>query len=627
MENRFGVKDFFLFAFVAVLIVLVVLAMKQFDRQYQEVLLIKNKTNELTSDVVDLRRRIGSGGFVPANRGSTGQGSGAGQPAARDMDVFKYLVKAEARPDFARGDWFVDNFGTKVGKLTPLLATDVYQRWVEYLVIESLAVRDPYTLKYVPRVAWKWDLSEDGLEMVFHLRDDVVFSDGKPLTADDVVFTFDFIRNPAVDASRSRAYLTMLKEVLKVDDYTVKFTFTEPYYLNFDTISGTGILAKHFYSKYAPNDFNQLVGLMFGSGPYRLESPDGWAPGKPIVLIRNERYWGVPATFNRMRFAEIQEESAQMVMYGNREFDSIFCTADMFDKLKADQRIMQFSNAFEYPSPYRGYSYIGWNQARRGSGRPEPTHFADKRVRQAMTMLIDRERLLREVFKGYGKVATGPFAPGNPQADPEIKPWPFDIERAKALLAEAGYRDINGDGVLDGPDGKPFKFTLLYPSGAEIYEKLILFFRDSFARAGIVMEPDRQDWPVLVDRLNKSNFEAVTLGWSSTPESDPYQIFHSDQIKDEGDNRTNYINKDLDVAINKARRTMVTEERMKVWNEVHRIIHEDQPYTFLINRPYLRVMDKRIQNVEPAAVGLNYEYLAGGIMPWYVPTSQQKHQQ
>ncbi len=626
MENRFGVKDFFLFALVGVLIVLVVLAMKQFDRQYQEVLLIKNKTNELTSDVVELRRRIGSGGSFQANPGS-GQASASGQPAARDMEVFKHMVKAESNPNFARGDWFVDNFGTKVGKLTPLLATDVYQRWVEYLVIESMGVRDPYTLKYVPRLAWKWDLSDDGLEMVFYLRDDVVFSDGTPMTADDVVFTFDFIRNPGVDASRTRSYLTMLKEVIKVDDYTVKFTFTEPYYLNFDTISGIGILSKQFYGKYEPNDFNQRVGLMFGSGPYRLESPDGWAPGKPIVLIRNERYWGVPGTFNRMRFAEIQEEAAQMVMYGNREFDSIFCTAEMFDKLKADQRIMAFSNAFNYPSPYRGYSYIGWNQARRDSGRLEPTHFADKRVRQAMTMLIDRERLLREVFRGYGKVATGPFAPGNPQADPEIAPWPFDVERAKALLAEAGFRDINGDGVLDGPDGKPFRFKLLYPSGAEVYEKLILFFRDSFARAGIVMEPDRQDWPVLVDRLNKSNFEAVTLGWSSTPESDPYQIFHSDQIKDEGDNRTNYINKDLDSAISRARRTMVTDDRMKVWNEVHRIIHEDQPYTFLINRPYLRVMDKRIQNVEPAAVGLNYEYLAGGMMPWYVPTSQQKHQQ
>jgi peptide/nickel transport system substrate-binding protein len=132
---------------------------------------------------------------------------------------------------------------------------------------------------------------------------------------------------------------------------------------------------------------------------------------------------------------------------------------------------------------------------------------------------------------------------------------------------------------------------------------------------------------VLVDRLNKSDFDAAMLGWSSVPESDPYQIFHSSQIGDSGDNRTHYVNKDLDKLIDQARRTMDVDARMKLWNEVHKILHEDQPYTFITNRPYLRLMNKRVKNVEKAAVGLNWEYLNGGTIPWYVPLNEQRYTQ
>jgi peptide/nickel transport system substrate-binding protein len=323
----------------------------------------------------------------------------------------------------------------------------------------------------------------------------------------------------------------------------------------------------------------------------------------------------------------VQEEAAQMVMYGNQETDNILCTPEVYRKLTADKRVMEFSNAMEYPSPYRGYGYIGWNQKRKVDGVDKPTHFADKRVRQAMTMLIDRERMVKDIYLGYATVASGPFAPKGPQSDPTVKPLPYDPEGAKKLLAEAGFKDSNGDGVIDGPDGKPLRFTLLYPSGADIYEKLVRFVKDNLAVGGVVMDLDRQDWPVLVDRLNKSDFEAAMLGWSSVPESDPYQIFHSSQIGDSGDNRTNYVNPELDKTIDEARRTMDTAQRMKLWNKVHSILAEDQPYTFMVNRPYLRLIHNRIKNVKTSGVGLNYEYLNGGVIPWFVPTNEQRYTQ
>jgi peptide/nickel transport system substrate-binding protein len=626
MENRFGVKDFFLFALLLGLIVTVVLAMVQFDRQYEEIQKIKKAVNDQTSDLNSIKRQLASG-VVTRTGGDSGAAKGDGEKADLSDLYFKYMREAEAMPGFARGDWLVDNFGTKIGKLTPFLATDVYQRYVELLVMDSLAGRDPFTLEYVPKVARSWEISDDGLKMTFHMRPEVVFSDGSPMTADDVVFTFDWIRNPEVDAARERSYLTMLKDVKAEGDHTVVFTFTEPYFLNFGTVAGTPILSRKFFGRFTPNEFNEKVGLMFGSGPYKLEDPENWTPGKLVELVRNDRYWGVPPTFNRIVFREVQEESAQMVMYGNKETDTILCTPEVYEKLRADARIMSFSEALEYPSPYRGYAYIGWNQKRKVSGQDVSTPFADKRVRQAMTMLIDRPRMVKEIYLGYANVASGPFAPNGPQSDPSIQPHPYDPEKARALLAEAGYIDRNKDGVVEDASGKPLKFTLLYPSGADIYEKIVRFLKDNLARGGVVLELDRQDWPVLVDRLNKSDFDAVILGWSSVPESDPYQVFHSSQIGDNGDNRTSYINPELDQVIDQARRTVDTEARMKLWNRVHAILHEDQPYTFLVNRPYLRLMNKRIHNVKKSAVGLNYEYLNGGTIPWFVPLDQQRYTQ
>jgi peptide/nickel transport system substrate-binding protein len=471
-------------------------------------------------------------------------------------------------------------------------------------------------------------VSEDGLRMKFFLRRGVEFSDGEPLDADDVLFTFNWIRNEAVAADRDRAFLTKLKDVTKIDDLTVEFTFSEFYYLNFSTIAGTSIMAEHFYSRFKPQEFNEKTGLLIGSGPYRLQNPETWTPGQPVEIVRNDRYWGEPPTFDRIVYKEIQGESTEMVIYGNQNHDIIRCTPAMYEKLLADQRVMAFSNHLKYPSIYKGFLYCGWNQARRQDGKDVPTLFADKRVRRAMTMLVDRERMAKDIFRDYYTVASGPFAPQSPQSDPNVKAWPYDEAGAKALLKEVGFEDRNRDGVLEGPDGKQqFRFKLVYPSGNESWEKVVLFMKDNYARAGIILEPDKLDWPVMVQRLNEGDFEAITLGWSSSPESDPYQIYHSDAMKGQGDNRTHYSNPELDRTIDQARTTVDKAARMKLWQQVHRILHEDQPYTFLFNRPELRLWNNRIQNVVPSTVGLNYEQLNGGVIPWFVPSDKQRYTQ
>jgi peptide/nickel transport system substrate-binding protein len=650
MENRFGVKDFFLFLLVGGLIVLVIVAMFQFDRQYQQVIQIKQRQDELTGDIVAVRRQLAQGITV-------GGGSVASQ-SPEAMEVFQPLVKAEQMPGFSRGDWLVDNFGTKIGRLTPLVSTDLYQQWVEARVMEGLVVRDANTLKYVPLLAESWDdkdltgewekyvkpLRDRGLtndqiaeairedrkaplaqEIVFNLRKGVTFSDGTPLTAHDVVFTFEWIQNPEVNAPRARAYFVSLKEVKANSDQEVVFRFSAPYYGNFEQVGSTSIMSKKFYSRFTPSQFNERTGLLIGTGPYKLEDSENWSPGKPVELVRSVRYWGVPPTFDRLVYREIEDEAAEMVMFGNGELDLLSCVPEQYEKLLKDERIVKMSQHYKYPSPLNGYTYIGWNQMRRSGEKQTPTAFADKRVRQAMTFAIDRERIAREVMLGYATVASGPFDPASPQSSPDVKPWPHDEAKAKSMLKDSGFVDRNGDGVIDGPDGQPFRFKLSYPSGSAVTQRIVLFLKDSFARAGITAEPEPLDWPVLLDRIKRGDYEACMLGWGGVVESDPFQIFHSSQIKDQGDNRTHYINKQLDELIERARRTLDEEARMKLWHQVHQILHEDQPYTFMFNRPSLVFINGRIQNVSITKLGMSNLRLYPLPNPWFVPKNQQRY--
>lgn len=634
MENRFALKDFFIILLLVVIIVMVGLAMVQYDRQWREIQELQTKTNSLTNDLTQIRNLLASGaGAVrqapvrttgPANGGGTATaagGDGSDAHANAGVDPFVRLHEARANPDFAEGDWLIDNFGTNLKKITPIVSSDVYAAWVQCRVLESLAYRDPHTLEHTPLLAQGWTISPDGLTITFDLRPGVVFSDGVPFTADDVVFTFEWIKNPAVAAARARAYLEKLESVTKEGDYRVVFKFKEFYALNFTAIGEQLIIPKHFYSKFPPSVFNDAPGLMLGTGPHRLGSPESWRPGDQLVLYKNERYWGVPPAFNRIVFLEVQEEVAIETLFRNRQLDILGAMPEQYQKLLKDKSITDRAKNYDFYGPTGGYTYIAWNQ-KRGDA---VTVFADQRVRQAMTLLLDRERLANEIWHGYAQPASGPFYPFGPQHNPEIQPWPYDPERGMALLREAGFEDRNKDGVLEDATGRPFRFAYTYSSGNALSERLALFFRDSYARAGIRLDLDAVEWSQLLDKLDRRDFDAVSLGWSASVETDPYQMFHSSQMQDQGDNRMSYASPRLDKALEEARVTVDEDARMKKWHEVHKVLHEEQPYTFLLNRKGLRFIDSRIKNVQTTKMGLNWIRDDLTMLPWYVPQAQQLH--
>lgn len=638
MENRFTIKDLFLTFLMLAVIGVVILAMFQYDRQWDTLKQLQKQADEqnkvaaeqtrLLSDIRGLLEKSVSSGAVltpSPTRDAVSVPQPATQPAgtfaSAKGDPFKYIDEAVRKPDYARGDWLVENFGAKVGKLTPMLSSDVYGSVVQNRVMEQLAYRDPETFEWVPQLATDWKISEDGLVATITLRRGVTFSDGAPFSAEDVVFTVNWALNPDVEAPRWRAGLEPLEKIEKTGDYEVVFTFKRPYFEWQNIALGMSPLSKAFYGRFTPKQFNEHVGLLIGTGPYRLRDPEGWRPGSGIELIRNERYWGTPAPFNRIYYREVEEDAAELTMFRNGELDRFGAQPEQYDMLKEEPTIQQHNNRYEYFFRDGGYTYIAWNQSRVG----KPTFFADKRVRQAMTLLIDRQRIVNDVFRGYGKLAVGPFGVSSLQNDPEIQPWPYDVKKAIALLAEVGFKSRNDRGVLVNADGAEFRFKLTYSNANPLTEKIVLQIKDSLARAGIIMEQEPTDWPVMVKKLDTRDFDAITLGWTGGIETDIYQMFHSSQIKDGADNFMSYSNPELDAAIEEARKTVDSDLRMPIWRKAHRILHEDQPYTFLIFGKSLAFMDKRFQNVRETRSGLNYFGQDTMPIPWYVPRAMQKH--
>ncbi len=622
MENRFTIKDFFLFVAIGLLLLVVLLTMYQIDRQWQKLAEMETVLKEQAQDVrrlsqsyAELQRRVAAGAAVTSPL-AVGQGGGAIPPA------FRRAKAVTERPDYAEGDWLVRAFGNSLKTITPLVSTDAYAAAVQNYVLESLLQRDPETLKWQGALAERWTVSDDGKRIVFDLRHDVHFSDGEPLTAEDVVFTFDFIMNPKIAAPRERAYYEKIAAVKALGPYRVEFRFKEPYFDSLALAGGMAILARHFYAPYLkdPEAFNQSKGLLFGSGPYRLPDPKGWTPDVGLVeLERNPRYWGpVQPSFDKMLWKIIENQTARLASYRNGEIDVYGARPLEYKRLRNDRDLMSRSIALEYLSPTSGYSYIGWNQRRGG----KPTWFADKRVRQAMTYLTDRRRIVDEIMLGYAEIAVGPFSPQSRQHARDLEPRPFDLAKAKALLAEAGFADRDGDGVLEDRDGRPFRFELVFFQDNEDTRRIVLFLKDLYARAGVQLVPKPAEWSVMLDLLRKRDFDAITLGWTGSVEGDLYQIFHSSQMKPEADNFVSYANPRLDQLIEQARRTVDEDQRMPLWQAAERILYEDQPYTFLMRRKSLVFIDKRMHNVEVTPLGLNVSETPIG---WYVPAPLQKY--
>ena len=672
MQNRFTVKDFFYMLIGVVACVLIFLSITATNREAENVARVddnlsnqhatlsslnesikaqQSAINELRDAVQDLE--ISGGGIDPAvlerilgqmsqsaaaNPDAPGTSGSPTTVAAGDFQpgynprntnpIHTDTQNNEGRPqewqvapdadlpeDFAPGDELIYVWPSDAQKLVPLVATDAYSRRVfwytlEYLVNFNLDAPFPYT----PGLARAWQVTDEGMTLTFHINEKARWWDGTPVTAEDVVFTWDSIMNEKMDTAHLRSYIADNVESWEaIGERTVQFRMKQPY---FDAVGICGnlvtIIPKHVYGDYDAETWSKdLQDVCRGSGPFILEE---WKKNEAIILVRNENYWGPKPSIDRMTIRIIQNDLPALQEFKAENVDVFAPTGEQWIANKDSEWVRDRSvTTRQYYTPRGGYLYIGYNLRK--------PHFADKRTRQALTMLIDRQAFIDSVYEGQGRIITGPFFILSDQYDKTIEPWPFDPERAQSLLREVGWEDTDGDGIIDKDldgDGKrdPFEVTYLVPSGGSTGEKIQRFVQEAFLVGGIKVNLDQLEWSVFLERVDTRQYDMVTLSWTGSPESDPHQIWHSDSEPNRGSNHVGFINEEADRAIERARGELDYDTRMALWHKFHRILHEEQPYTFITARPARYFAHERFRNVMPRDYRPYFP-------EWYAPAAEQ----
>jgi len=581
MNGRSGLVTFFLFLFLAVMILLQVLSMVQSDRLYERLNLLLERLS--SAEVVRVTRE--------------------GQEAKRaDLPGEEYPGD--------EGDWLVWSLPGEIRTLNLLnVDSTLDTRYiVSSTIIESLFEQDLDTdkVKLKPKLAEKMDISENGLEITITLKDDIYFSDGVPVTADDVIFTFETMMNPKIDCADLRNYFDNITEVVKLDNRRIKFVMRERYWKTIGVIGGFYVFPKHIYQFNDPDEFNKRISNPVGSGPYIFEK---WNVGQQIVLKRNENYWGKKPNIKKIVFKFISNATACLQALRSHDIDMFEPGSEQVTDMPKDPQFAKEFSTIIFWDPSFGYWYIGWNQER--------PFFKDRRVRQAMTCLTDRETMVEHLTRGKGAVVTGTFYIYGKQNNPSIQPWPYDIKKAAALLDEAGWVDTNRDGIRD-KDGIPFRFKYSYVAGNVSAEQMARLLKDEAAKVGVEVIPSPMEWSIFIGNVNDRNFDAVELMWGGVIEEDPYQIFHSSQIQGRGSNFVSFNNPQADELIERARRELDEEKRYALYHQFHRLLHEEQPYTFLMTRPRYYFIDRRFENVIVHKLGIDP-------LEWYVPTEKQRY--
>ncbi len=278
--------------------------------------------------------------------------------------------------------------------------------------------------------------------------------------------------------------------------------------------------------------------------------------------------------------------------------------------MSKDEDFIKKYHCLSYWHPGVGYAWIGWNQDR--------PFFKERKVRLAMTHIIDREKIIQYIIKNpKAIIPTGDAYVHGPQYDSSIKPWPCDPSKAKTLLDEAGWIDTNKNGIRD-KDGVEFIFKYSIVSNSGLQEQVAKLVKDAAAKVGIEVVIDPYEWSVFIERVHNRQFDAVSMAWSGGLAGDPYQVWHSSQIGNRGSNYVGFNVPEADRIIEKARITINDDERNKLYHQFHRILHEEQPYTFIYTKPAEAFLDKRFENVNMHLLGLvQYE--------WYVPKEKQRY--
>lgn len=509
------------------------------------------------------------------------------------------LLSCSREPDIKRPSDITVGLGADAKRLLPLLASDSASGQISGLIFNGLTKYDK-DIKITGDLAGSWEVSRDGLQIIFHLRKGVRWHDGVEFTSDDVVFTFNTVTDPKVPTPYGSNFGPVDK-VEAIDRYTVKVKYKEPYAPALESW-GMGIIPKHILEgkDIAAVEYNRNP---VGTGPYKLKE---WVTGQKIVVEAFDGYFEGRPKINRY-LARIIPDTATMFLelkFGGVDFMGL--TPPQYKLQSGSEHFTRYFQKFQYPS--FGYTYLGYNL--------QDPRFGDRRVRRAITHAINKQDIIHGVLLGFGTPCTGPFPPESWAFNAGVKDLEYNPEKAKILLLEAGWT-MGNDNLLY-KDGKPFRFTVLINQGNDARRKTAEIIRENLKKVGIEMEIKVLEWQAMLHEfINKRRFEAIIMGWSLSRDPDIYDIWHSSKTKEGEFNFISYKNDDVDRLLLEGRRTFDFEKRKSIYHRIHGILAEDQPVAFLFVPDALPVLHKRFKGVEKAPLGIWHDFIH-----WYVPKNR-----
>ncbi|HJX72922.1 MAG TPA: peptide-binding protein [Candidatus Deferrimicrobiaceae bacterium] len=502
----------------------------------------------------------------------------------------------------AYGDAIVEgSIGDVSGFLTAVTSDSASHTAANY-VFNGL-VRYDKNLKLEGELAESWEVSPDGKRITFHLRKGVTWHDGKPFTSEDVLFTYRRMIAP----NTPTAYAEDFKQVKRAeapDPYTVVVEYGKPFAPALASW-GMHVLPKHLLAEYPDISRSPLNKKPVGTGPFRFVE---WKTGEKTVFETNPDYFEGRPYLSRVITRVIPDPATMFLELKSGGIDMMGVTPLQYTRQTETEEFRKSFHKYRYLS--FGYTYLGF--------RLSHPLFSDKRVRQAIAHSIHKKEIIDGVLFGLGQEATGPYKPGTWVHNPDVKRYPFDPEKAKALLAEAGWKA--GDGVLE-KGGRAFSFTVLTNAGNESRAKTAAIIQQNLAAVGIKMEIRTLEWAAFINEfVDKRKFDAVILGWSISQDPDQYDIWSSKKTGPKELNFVGFQDAEVDRLLEEGRRTFEAEGRKKAYFRIQEILAEEQPYVFLYYPDALPVVHKRIHGIEPAPAGISYNFIQ-----WYVPKSQQRY--
>ena len=471
---------------------------------------------------------------------------------------------------------------TNPSRLNPILATDSSSSEIAGFIFNGLVKYDKDSKEIIGDLAEKFYYKDD-TTLIFELKKNVKWHDGVPFGAKDVLFTYQTLISDKI-ASPYSAGFRFVESVKILDEYTVEVKYKQAYFKALETWM-MGILPEHILKNEKNLMSSKFNTNPIGTGPYKLELLEY---SKNIILVAFDEYFEGRSKIDKISFHVIADPMTRFLMLKSSQIDIGTVEAMAYER----QLYQDFFDKFNiYEKISLSYTYLGFNLRR--------DKFKNPKVREALSLAIDRDELVNILFFEHAKVCSGPFLPGSAAFNENVKVPTQDITKAKRLLKEAGYDEKN-----------PFTFEIVTSNSSSIRPYAAQILQHQLKKAGVIVTLRVMEWQAFLNMVVfPHEFDSVLLGWGLSPTPDPYLFWHKDSDKKGGFNLVGYNNPKVNKMIEESQSMIDREKLSAKWREMFKIITDDNPYLFLYIPNSITAVNKRVKNIQPAQSGIWHNYI------------------